>query len=264
MSRRWFSVIAIGVCLLASSASSQKSMEEPISKDGLFKALERRLSKTGLEHLIERVQEWKVSFHLDDVDEQKIRRLQKHLGKTELENLISAIRRNYEIPWTLQHPQELAVFGSTRIRTDIPIPENPCRSIKTVDEKDQRTLTKQEEIDFVEILKGNQKGTIFVNYVETFGPEPCRFARQLAVLLQSEAGWTVGFGPVFFGAGGPSKPTPDMYISVQDADNPPPRAVALQLALKTVGYTTERRTQSKAPADFVQLVVWFKAPPPPQ
>jgi len=81
-------------------------MEDPISRDQLFKSLKEKLTKAGLEHLIRRVEEWKVSFRLDEADEKKIRSLQKQLGKARLHDLIAAIREYRTEPSTKSDAQQ--------------------------------------------------------------------------------------------------------------------------------------------------------------
>jgi hypothetical protein len=93
--RCWSGFVAIGVCLLYGCfAYPQKQPEEPISKDRLFNALKEKLTSTGLEHLIKRIHERRVSFPMTDADEQKIRELQRHLPKERLDNLITAVRES--------------------------------------------------------------------------------------------------------------------------------------------------------------------------
>jgi hypothetical protein len=122
-----------------------------------------------------------------------------------------------------------------------------------------RRLTREQEAAFVEILKHNPKGSVEISCIESGGPEPCSFARQVAQLLESrEAGWTVTFSPIMFGAGDPTKRIPELYILVHDAQNPPARAAVLQHALRSVGYEAVGIGRSDVPKDFVQLTVWFR------
>jgi hypothetical protein len=93
-------VVVIALCLLfgvQTNTYSQKPPLEPITRDGLFKVLEKKLSKTGVRFLIEQAQERRVSFVLNDTDEQKIRTTQAQLGKKNLDVLVAAIRDNYRI-----------------------------------------------------------------------------------------------------------------------------------------------------------------------
>jgi hypothetical protein len=69
-------------------------MDEPINKPQLFKALENRLTRGDLEHLVKRIEEWKVDFDLTSADEKKIRESQKQLGKRQLDSLIAAVRKS--------------------------------------------------------------------------------------------------------------------------------------------------------------------------
>jgi hypothetical protein len=94
--KHWLGILLIGASC-ASFVYSQKPMEEPISRDQLFKSLEKRLTKGGLEHLINRVKEWKVSFQINETDDQSIRKLQNHLAKEQVDALILAIRQNYHV-----------------------------------------------------------------------------------------------------------------------------------------------------------------------
>jgi hypothetical protein len=92
---RWLGASAVGVSLLyAVLAYPQKHMEEPITRDQLFHSLEKKLSASGLEHLIRRIEEWKVSFELTKADEQHIRTLQKHLDPKRVDALIGAIHNS--------------------------------------------------------------------------------------------------------------------------------------------------------------------------
>lgn len=124
-----------------------------------------------------------------------------------------------------------------------------------------RRLTTEQEFLLVKILRDNPKGNVEISCIESGGPEPCDFARQLARLLQSkDAGWTVNFSPMMFGAGDPTKTIPEMYILSQSNKSVPPRAIALQYALKSVGYDAVGIERSDVAVDFVQLTVWFKRP----
>lgn len=421
-------------------------MEGPITRDGLFKTLETKLTDSGATHLIKRIQERRVSFVLSDSDEEKIRRLQKGLGQKRLSKLIAAIHNNYrsdisrqptptptptptsitqtmtnspggiqagrdvviqsgsrviqslvlrvsvevETPETkttevqtdmgLQSAIALFTKDNTRIRfvTDFRItdqqvkprlrrlgfvytPETPnqiqgqdvrflesvnmltvkyneifealkfaqnkeavslrftvelngvevgsmpavaapgvlssvqasmdvsalfreitktynkavspqssapsslpltiqsARDVNVYQTLPARRLTAEQEAQFVKILKDNPKGSVEISCIESGGPEPCDFARQLARLLESkDAGWAVNFSALMFGAGDPTKTIPEMYILVHSDKNPPPRAVVLQYALKTVGYDAVGLERSELAADFVQLTVWFR------
>jgi hypothetical protein len=114
LGRCWVSVAAIGFCLLSAlSAYPQKTMEEPITKDGLFKALETKLTDSGLEYLIERIKTRGVSFELSDSDKQKLRSLQRGLNQKQLDKLIAALKANY-------HPTPSVKFDAYILPTDPP------------------------------------------------------------------------------------------------------------------------------------------------
>jgi hypothetical protein len=119
-----------------------------------------------------------------------------------------------------------------------------------------RKLTDEQESLFVKFLRGNAKGGIEISCIESGGPEPCDFARQLAQLLGS-AGWSVNFSPIMFGAGDPTKTIPEMYILVR-ANDVPQRATVLQNALKSVGYNAVGIERPDVAPDHVQLTVWFQ------
>jgi hypothetical protein len=103
----WVGIVTISMCLLyVSSAYPQRHMENPINRDQLFKSLRENLTETGLEHLIRRVEEWKVSFQISDVDDREIRKLQNHLPKERLDDLIGAIHENYRAPIERTNPDE--------------------------------------------------------------------------------------------------------------------------------------------------------------
>lgn len=124
-----------------------------------------------------------------------------------------------------------------------------------------RKLTVEQETQFLKILKDSPKGNVYINCIESGGTEPCDFARQIARLMESkDAGWKVTFEPLMFGAGDPTKTIPEMYIQVHSNKNPPPRAIVLQYALKSVGYDAIGIERSDVAADFVQLTVWFRQP----
>lgn len=96
--KRHLLFVVTAICLLHTSAAyphSKKSMEEPISKEGLFKALETTLTDSGAKHLINRIQERGVSYKLSDSDKEKIGSLQKGIGQKRLNELIKAIEKNY-------------------------------------------------------------------------------------------------------------------------------------------------------------------------
>ncbi len=125
---------------------------------------------------------------------------------------------------------------------------------------EQRRLTQEQEVEFMKILRDNPKGKIEISCVESGGPEPCNFARQLAGLMQSkEAGWTVNFAPLMFGAGDPTKTIPELYILAKKG-NVPYRANVLQHALKSVGLNAEGIEREDVADNFVQLMVWFHRP----
>jgi hypothetical protein len=70
-------------------------MQQPITRDELFKALEVELTGSGAEYLIVLIEKRKVSFELSDSDKGKIRSLQKGLSQKELNDLIEAIKSNH-------------------------------------------------------------------------------------------------------------------------------------------------------------------------
>lgn len=92
----WPPVIAVGLCLLFVSATyPQKTTEEPITIDVLFRALEKKLTDSGAKHLIKRIQERGVAFELSDSDKKKLRNLQRGLGPKRFNELFKVIENNY-------------------------------------------------------------------------------------------------------------------------------------------------------------------------
>jgi len=120
-----------------------------------------------------------------------------------------------------------------------------------------RMFTPEQANLFLQILKSSPKGDIRVQCIESGGPEPCNFARQIAGLLES-AGWVVKFAPLMFGSGDPTKTIPEIYILVRKNESPPIRAIALQAALKMVGVNADGIPREDEDDDFVQLTVWFQ------
>lgn len=120
-----------------------------------------------------------------------------------------------------------------------------------------RKLTPAQEALFVQILKDKPKGHVAITCIESGGPEPCDFARQLRGLLESkDAGWAVTFDPIIFGAGDPTKTIPALYLEAQ-SEVPPPFAFALNEALKAVlDHEPVRFVKADQPPDFLQLTVW--------
>jgi hypothetical protein len=82
--------------LCVSPSLAQTTNEEPITKDGLFRTLATKV--TDLDYLIERIKVRRVSFRLDEKDEEAIRRLQPHLNEKQLQALISTINHAYQEP----------------------------------------------------------------------------------------------------------------------------------------------------------------------
>jgi hypothetical protein len=229
----------------------------PISKKSLLEALGKKVLSS--KELIREVQRSGVAFQLNSVDEQEIRQVGKYLGKKGLDNFVDVVRSNYR---TNAPQQSTPTPGSSSINQTM---NNSPGGIQaggnvTINQGIQpRRLTAEQEAQFVKIVKDNPKGNIEISCIESGGPEPCDFARQLARLLESkDAGWAVNFSPLMFGAGDPTKIIPEMYILVHSNKNPPPRAIVLQYALKSVGYDAIGIERSDVEADFVQLTVWFK------
>jgi hypothetical protein len=124
-----------------------------------------------------------------------------------------------------------------------------------------RKLTPAQEALFVQILKDKSKGHVAVTCIESGGPEPCDFARQLIRLLESkDAGWAVTFSPpIMLGAGDPTKPIPPLYLEAQ-SNTPPPFAFALNEALKAVlDHEPVWFVKADQPPDFLQLTVWHNS-----
>lgn len=95
---------------------SQQGSNRIISRQGLEKALSRRLTKAGLNFLIQQVQERGVEFRLSSEDEQHLRVFAAKAGNKNLDDLINAIRFNYrtgrdrpDLSLRLVHPHGFAV-----------------------------------------------------------------------------------------------------------------------------------------------------------
>lgn len=124
-----------------------------------------------------------------------------------------------------------------------------------------RKLTPEQEVLFVQILKDNPKGHVEIDCVESGGPEPCDFARQLGRLLESrDAGWTVTFSPIMLGAGDPTKIIPALYLQAQ-SEKPSLSAFALREALKAVlGHDPDCFVDPNQPPNYLRLTVWHNRP----
>lgn len=260
ISHKIFRLAVIAIVLLAILANHSYAQQGTgsIAKEGLLKALRKKVlsSKT----LIRQIQRRGVTFQLNSEDELEIREVGKYLSKPGLDNLIAEIRKNYHPDVSQKPTQNPSLINQTM--KDSPGGIQAGGNVTINQGVQPRKLTAEQEGQFVKILKDNVKGNIQVTCIESGGPEPCDFARQLVGLLESkDAGWTVEFSPLMFGAGDPKKTIPEMYILVQNAKSPPIRAIVLQQALKTVGYDAIGLERSDVAPDFVQLTIWFKNSP---
>lgn len=161
----------------------------------------------------------------------------------------------YQSPITIS-PQE------SQTMTDSPGGVQVMGDNNTVNQGPQpRRLTPAQEALFVQILRDNPKGRVEVSCIESGGPEPCDFARQLGRLLESEdAGWTVTFSPIMLGAGDPAGTIPALYLEAQ-SDTPPLFAFVLKEALRAaLGHEPVCVVDSNQPPDFLRLTVWHNRP----
>lgn len=89
--------VIIGVCFsFLPLVCPQEDRKGPITKEGFFHAIETQLTDKGADFLIELIKKRGLSFVLSDSDVEKIRGLQRGLGKTKLNVLIAAIKSNYQ------------------------------------------------------------------------------------------------------------------------------------------------------------------------
>lgn len=250
--RCWLHAAIIGVCLLyGSPISSQKHMSEPITKEGLFKTLETRLTNSGLKYLIKRIQERGVSFELSDSDSNKLRALQKGLGQKRLNDLIVAIKNNY-------HPMEPSKEKSTMSedkskgsinQTMINSPGGiQAGGNVTIHNRPQPRALSQTELDRMSaLLRPYANQTLFM--VRLGDPEANRFASQIAQAFRA-AGWQVKVADV-----GQQTPIYGLQLGVPDPQQLPPYARAVYSAFEQAGILVTITDLSHIfPTSFAMLV----------
>lgn len=205
-------VVVLGTCLFyVSSAYPQKPMEKPITKDGLFKTLETKLTNSGFEHLIKRIQERGVSFMLDDADKKKLLSLQRSLSQKKLNKLLDAVRGNYR-PFMRQGAESMADEKKpdatpTSINQTM---NNSPHGVQSVGDNVTinqgalpRVLTATQRSEIVKALQGHKPAKVHVLIVG--GEREIRaYAEQIAEAINS-AGWeaeTVNYALMMAGAYG--------------------------------------------------------------
>lgn len=113
-----------------------------------------------------------------------------------------------------------------------------------------RTLTAEQRVRLLEILKHSPKGAFNISWVAN-NPETLRFADQLASVLK-EAGWTL---KETSGALDSNVPV-GLLIRVQNPQTS--RAVALQQALNEVGFPADGQIIPQLPEQTVLLFIGVK------
>lgn len=254
-----FAVLIIFL-LVVGPLRAQTLNERPITKEHLLGALEsmhlRKSQRMRASWFVKRVSENKVSFHLTNNDERKIRRTGGYLGKTGLGNLVSAIRSNYYVPGGQSMSAEKPKQFITQAMTNSPGGIQAGGDIHINQASLPRHLTDEQKAILITFLKANSKGAIRITCLA--GNREARdFAQEIAAVLRA-SDWQVD-GPLdmlpFFTPS--SGPLPGLFIEFQNRQSVPLRGQVLQQALgwKGIDFNAPAIEDSGLPADGVGLFV---------
>lgn len=184
-------ILSIAFCIALSSVVSFGQTELPITKEDFIRSVKlgKKEGKTAT-WFVDRVNKLKVDFLVTRREKQNLRRYGGYLGQSGLDDLIIALRVNYQAK---ERPSSSSAIDN-RI-TDSPIVNSPgsiqapgAKNV-TIDLTRERRITPEQRYAIISVLREHKPEVTI--YVITVGDRESRnYAEQIAQTVHS-AGWHV-------------------------------------------------------------------------